>query len=437
MPGVRARPVVRALSLPHRLVQRPKSDRVAAKVLHAIDEGRSYRSRCGAGIQAVHRAWNSTARTGPRGSASDGRGRGTRARGGSRSCARGFSRTPAGTPPRNAVRRQACEKRRTRIAHTARPRPPPGRRISPQDRPRAESRPVGASARRRPPDEPQRMWRVGGGTSRLVSAPSRTDSGVVAQANARGSPVHLASSKSRWCPLWRVRQHTERYAYLHAFSKDANGEMRRPDVTGIRPPRPPGEPGSTTTGASTHDCDSNLTSRGRGPANGARRRGRHRVSGYRDPIHVLVHQDAVRGVPVPVIRTNKPSDDPCHPVSRTKPDPRGVTTPAVCDTGHDQATEAPHKTFSFPLRAQRRVRAPRDPREPQDDARGSEGDGEEHPILPAARPARIRGVHAHARARVFAPLPSNATTVPPRAHLVVLKRSRTPGRHERRANSAS
>ena len=180
------------------------------------------------------------------------------------------------------------------------------------------------------------MWRVGGGTSRLAP----TDSGVVAQANARGSPVHLASSKSRWCPLWRVRQHTERYAYLHAFSKDANGEMRQPDVTGIRPPRPPGEPGSTTTGASTHDCDSNLTSRGRGPANGARRRGRHRVSGYRDPIHVLVHQDAVRGVPVPVIRTNKPSDDPCHPVSRTKPDPRGVTTPAVCDTGHDQATEA-------------------------------------------------------------------------------------------------
>ena len=133
-----------------------------------------------------------------------------------------------------------------------------------------------------------------------INAVSHRFGGVVAQANARGSLPRTWRARHRGGVRSGEFASTPSAAYLHAFSKDANGEMRRPDVAGIRPPRPPGEPGSTTTGASTHDCDSNLTSRGRGPANGARRRGRHRVSGYRDPIHVLVHQDAVRGVHVPV-----------------------------------------------------------------------------------------------------------------------------------------
>ena len=74
----------------------------------------------------------------------------------------------------------------------------------------------------------------------------------------------------------------------------------------------------------------------------------------------------------------------CRPGSRTKPDPRGVT-PAVRDTGHDRATEALIRRSRSPW-AQRRARAPRDPREPQDDARRSEGQGEEHPILPVVVP---------------------------------------------------
>ena len=46
--------------------------------------------------------------------------------------------------------------------------------------------------------------------------------------------------------------------------------------------------------------------------------------------------------------TNKPSDDPCHPVSRTKPDPRGVTPRRVRHRARS-SDRSPHKTFSVPL----------------------------------------------------------------------------------------
>ena len=101
--------------------------------------------RCRAGAKAVHRGWNSTARTRPRGktrgSASDGRGRNTR------------------TQHEDATRGRAGEHhlatryaaKRAKTTHENRPHgeisTPPGRRISPQDRPRAESRPIGASVR--------------------------------------------------------------------------------------------------------------------------------------------------------------------------------------------------------------------------------------------------------------------------------------------------
>ena len=117
-------------------------------------------------------------------------------------------------------------------------------------------------------------------------------------------------------------------------------------------------------------------------------RGRDPFSG--ESLSLLAHQwsswkrSRFTSGPSRVRSTNKPSDDPCHPVSRTKPDPRGVTPPAVCDTGHDRATEALIRRSRSPW-AQRRVRALRDPREPQD-ARCSEGGGEEHPILPGAVP---------------------------------------------------
>ena len=172
----------------------------------------------------------------------------------------GNTTSQRGTPP-------SARERRTTIAHTPRLRSHPVGGYPPQERPRAEPRPVGAKRSRGadPPapgpekglaglerrrlrgrdhgapagarDERPRIKRGSHqGTSRLVSTPSRTDSrGCRAGQCTRFSPVPLASSKSRRCPCRRIRQHTRRCTYLHAFPQHASGEMRRPDVVRIRP----------------------------------------------------------------------------------------------------------------------------------------------------------------------------------------------------------